>query len=342
MPKPYMSITGVTNPLFLSLNTSHSASVSTLNVECSSYSLNIGDFITADIGYDDNHKKVFSGFVKSTGKKVPDQTYTITAMDKMVRAVDFFIVSSNPSAPFTRENIKAEDLVEDLMNEASLTDFTFDATSFRFAVHNPLEVNLVSAYDYSKMVADLLTWHLYCDEDGTVHFDNRKPHVMVAGSPESDQPGFQADPVGHNNQIIGVDTILTLNHTKSEKDLRNRIVVYGTEGVYATASRATTIDPDTGGYVTVLPGGYYKSAALATWIIDDNNTAQDTADYNLKLMNRLSVELSMSVIGDPNLLARKVVHVHEPSLGVDGDYYIFTAEHNMGSDGYVTNMILRK
>ena len=342
MPKPYMSATGITNPLTITLNTSHSASVSIATIECTSYSLEIGDYIAISLGYDGSGTKVFEGYVKSTSKKVPEQTYSITAEDVLVRAVDYFLVSTNPDNPFTRHNISAEDLVGDLLAEASLTDYDYDSTSFTFATKQNLEVNLVSAYDYCKMIADLLTWHLYADEDGTVHFINRKPHVMVAGSPEDDQPHFQADPVGHNNKILDNTTILTLNHTKSEKDLRNRIVVYGTEGVYASSSRSDSYDPDVRDFVNVLPGGYYKSAALATYIIDDNDMADKTADYNLKLLNRLSVELSAVVIGDPDLLARRVVHIHEPFLDIDDDYYIFSAEHNISNAGYTTNLLMRK
>ena len=339
MPKPYISATGISNPISLTFNTSHSASVSIATIECTSYSLEIGDSIDIYLGYEGDYRRVFRGYVKSTGKKVPEQIYTITAQDVLVRAVDYFLVSTNPDNPFTRHNIRAEDLIEDLLAEAHLTDYDGDSTNFTFATRQNLEVNLVSVYDYCKMVADLLTWHIYADENGTVHFYNRKPHVMIAGSPESSQPGFRADTV---LKTVDDSTILTLTHTKSEKDLRNRIVVYGTEGVYASSSRSDSLDPDTQSYIDVLPGGYYKSAALATYIIDDNDMADKTADYNLKLLNRLSVELSATVIGDPDLVAREVIHIHEPILGIDSNYYIFSAEHNISNAGYTINLLMRK
>lgn len=342
MSKPYISATGITNPVGLNLNTSHSASMTIASIECTSYNLNIGDSIDIYLGYVGDYQKVFSGYVKQITKKVPDLTYTITAYDVLTRAVDFFIVSENPDSAFTRRNIRAEDLVEDLLALAQLTDYDSDSTSFTFATRQDMQVNLVSAYDYSKMIADLLTWHLYADASGTVHFVNRKPHVMVAGSPESDQPHFNADPVGHDNKIIDNTTILTLSHSKSEKDLRNRVVVYGADDVSGSASHHSSIDPDTGGYVEVLPANYYKSAVLATYIIDSDDTANDTASYNLKLLNRLSSEISMTVIGDPDLIARTVVHVHQPFLDINGDYYIFSAEHVVSNAGYTVNMLLRK
>lgn len=341
MTKPYISATGITTPLSLTLNTSHSASCSMATIDCVSHSLEIGDSIDVYLGYDGVGTKVFTGYVKGTDKKTPNNTYTINAYDVMTRAVDYFIVSDNPDNPFKRRNISAEDLVEDVMALASLTDYNYDPTYFTFAINADAEVNLVSSYDYSKMIADLLTWHLYADSDGTVNFVNRKPHVMVAGSPESDQPGFVADPVG-GIKTVNDSTILTLTHTKSEKDLRNRIVVYGSEGVFGNAQRATSFDPDTQSYVTVLPGGYHKSAVLATPIIDSDSIAEDAADYNLKLLNRLSVELSMTVIGDPDLMARSVIHVTNSMLNIDADYYIFTAEHNISNTGYTVNMLLRK
>ena len=337
--KPYISANGITNPISLTLNTSHSASVSIATIDCTSYSLEIGDAITIYIGYEGDYNKVFTGYVKQTSKKVPDQTYTIVAHDKLVREVDYFIVSSNPDTPFTRRNVKAEDLVEDVLALAQLTDYDYDATSFTFGKVYDVEVNLVSSYDYCKMIADLLTWHLYADEDGTVHFINRKPHVMVAGSPEASQPGFSADsPI----KTVNDSTILTLSRTLSEKDLRNRIVVYGSEGVYASSQSSNSWNPETQSYQQVLPGGYYKSAVLATYIIDSNGVADDTADYNLKLMNRLSSEISMTVVGDPDLLARRVVTINETKLGINMDYYIFSAEHTISNAGYVVNMLLRR
>lgn len=340
MFKPYISATGITNPLGMNLNTSHSASMSIVSIECTSYNLNIGDSIDVYLGYEGNNQKVFSGYVKQVSKKVPDLTYTITAYDVLTRAVDFFIVSENPDSAFTRRNIKAEDLVEDLLSLAQLNDFHSHSTSFTFATRQEMQVNLVSVYDYCKMIADLLTWHLYADADGTVHFVNRKPHVMVGGSPESDQPHFVADtPI----KTVDNSTILTLSHSKSEKDLRNRIVVYGADDVYGSASRHSSIDPDTGDYVTVLPANYYKSAVLATYIIDSDSTANNTAEYNLKLLNRLSSEVSMTVIGDPDLVARNVITINNPQLGINNyNYYIYSAEHVVSNSGYTVNMLLRK
>lgn len=339
MSKLYANITNVTYPISVNVNHSHGSAVSIATINCANHSLNIGDSIDVDIGYPTDHARVFRGYVKQIERKVPDDTYTITAHDVLVRAVDYFVVSSNPENPFTRSNISAEDLVRDVLAEASLTNYDYDATFFTFAPSSDVEVNLVSAYDFCKQIADLLTWHLYADQNGQVHFVQRKPNVMVAGSPEEDQPGFTVDiPFA----TITNSQILNISHKKSEKDLRNRMVVYGSTGVYASAQSANSYDPDTGTSYAVLPGGYFKSSVLATAMITTNSMAQTTADYNLQLYNKLSSELFMTVVGDSNYLARRVVTIVQPDLGLNGDYYIYSSEHSWGKDGYTVNLILRK
>jgi len=329
MSNLYCSITNLTNVLNVNVSMSHVSAVTTAVIEAIGSTLSIGDSITIDLGYNDNHAQIFEGYVKSIDKNVPENTYTITAHDVLVRAIDFFVVSTDPEDPFTRSNISAEDLIEDVLELAGITGLDADPTNFVFATASEAEVNLVSAYDYCKFIADFLTYHLYADTTGTVHFLNRKPYVMEAGSPESSQPGFVAD---SSSGTIDDTKILTFTYKESEQDLRNRVVVYGSPGVYAEAS-------DSSPY---LPGGYYKSVAFATPLIDQTSYAQAAADYNLLILNRLTRQISMTVIGDPDYLARRVFTVQESILSIDDDYYILIAEHLWSKSGYTVNMELRK
>ena len=329
MSKLFAAVTNTSNLDSIIVNTAHTAATSTAIINAKNTSLNLGDAIAVDLGYDTDHAQIFSGFVKQVEKRAPDNTYTITAHDVLIRAIDYFIASSNPEEPFSRRNIRAEFLVRDLLELAGLTNYIYDATFFTFAVSSVAEVNLVSSYDYCKNIADLLTWHLFADQSGFVHFENRKPHVMLAGSPESQQPGFVADtPIA----TITDPQILNITHMISERDLRNRVVVYGSTGIYAEASESSPY----------LPSGFYKTAVLATPLIDRQNIAQDSADYNLALFNRLTEQVSMGILGNWRYTARNVLTINESILGFNKDMYILIAEHNWSKNGYVVTMDLRR
>lgn len=330
MDELYASITGITQPLNINVSESHNGSTSTAVIECVSHSLNIGDSISVDLGYTTNHSVVFNGYVKEISRSVPNNTYTIMAHDVLIRAVDFFIASTNPDQPFSRNNIRAEDLVEDVLALAGLTNYTSDPTHFTLAINTVAEVNLVSAYDYCNSIADLLAWHLYADRNGLVHFIDRKPYVMGG-----DSSVFTLNDTSIYN-------ILTFTHKLSERDLRNKVVVYGSTGVYASASQATSYNPITDSYQQILPTGFYKTAVAASPLINETSLAQSAADYNLDLYNRLSSNISLSVIGDPSLEARTVVAVDESITGINDNYYVYLAEHTWGADGYIVNLDLRK
>lgn len=326
MNKLYADVTGITSPISINVSENHGASTSTAIIECVSHSLDIGDSITVDMGFTTDHDVVFTGYVKDISRKVPNNTYTITANDVMTRAVDYFIASSNPDQPYSKTNILAEDLVRDLMEMAGLNDFNYDPTYFTLAVNSVAEVNLVGAYDYANSIADLIAWSLYADEAGTVQFVDRKPYVV-----DSDTPF----------KTLTTTNFLSLTPNLTEKELRNRVVVYGSTGVYAEAKRATSYNPVTGNYEQVLPSNYYKTAVASSSLITVTALAQDAADYNLELYNRLQSIVSATILGDTSIRARKVIHVTDTITGIDGDYYIFMTEHSWSNNGYIVNLELR-
>ena len=88
---------------------------------------------------------------------------------------------------------------------------------------------------------------------------------------------------------------------------------------------------------------YYKTAVLASPIITDQGFAQDACDYNLSLMNRLSVEVSVSMEGNPNLACRNCVTLNQTVLDntVNRLWYIYQLEHNWSTQGYITTGTLR-
>jgi hypothetical protein len=284
--------------------------------------IDVGSAITIYLGYSDlaTQNKVFSGYVKNVVKSQSPTIYEITCANAMVRAVDYFIASSDPDSPYSKKNITAEDVVKDLMAMAGLTNYDGDTSYFTFATTDTgiIEVNLVSSYDYSKFIADLIAWHVYADINGRVHFLKRDPFPQVG-----DVSSLTLD----NSNLTDV------SYWRSDRDLRNRVVVYGAADVYATAQAASSY----------LPVGFYKSVAVgAPDVIDNQTMAQMSADYNLVKLNRLTIGGSATIIGDSSIKCRDCVTVNKADIGMTGLWYVYGLEHSFSKDGFKSAMDLRK
>ena len=305
----------------------HNDAAPIITVKATTTTIDIGDAFAVSLGYVGDCPNIFNGYVKAIDKSSSPTEYTITAYGTMIRAVDYFLASSNPDNPFSRQNIAAEDLVGDLMEECGLTSYGYDTTHFIFATQAPLEINLVSIYDYCKMIADTLAWHLYADKNGKVWFVERKPHLVS----------------GDVSSLTLVDTqISNEQYTIGERDLRNRVVVYGRNSIHAEAKDSESYDPVTETDRQILPAGFYKTVlASADWI-DTQSMAQMAADYNLDLLNRLTVEATVTIEGNPNIEARDVITLNSSKLGINTDFYVYTVDQNWSSSGYTTTLTLRK
>lgn len=328
----YCDVTNTTVNSFTTVNVTdnHDAPISTATIETTSTGLTLGDSVEVDMGYSDDHEVIFTGYVKQIEEKFsPDHLYVITAYNNLVRAQDFFIASSTPESALSYQNIAAETLVYNLMVLAGLTSFTYDTTYFTFGINNAFEINLVSVIDYTRTIADLLTWSIWADSAGTVHFENRKPYVMLDQYPENAQPGWQEDvPTGF--QLNTATNMIDFNLTVSERNLRNKVVVYGKDTIGATASASSPY----------LPVGFYKTAVLAfPQLVDDTELAQSIADYNLDLLNRITYNLSTVIVGDPSLRARTVISCNDSGYpDITGDWYVFSCDHTFSAQGYTTNI----
>jgi hypothetical protein len=329
MSNPTFSATNCTNPITIQVNQSHGAPYAVCMIEAENFSGDIGDEIQADMGYDGTNTKKFTGYVKEIQRKVPDKTWSITAYDKLVRAVDYMLVSSNPETPFSRSNILIENLVRDIMAEAGLGSFSTTSSYYTVAVHNAVEIDMVSAYDYSKTIADMMSWGLWCDENGVVQFKNRKPFVMdgstgeIGDTPDTPLAGY----------TINNTNTLNYSFTVDEKNLRNRVVVRGGLGIYAERS-------DSSPY---LPAGFYKTTAIgAPQLIDTQAMADDVAEINLNRFNHLTESFDCTVEGSPLLSARQVLTVADNILGISGNFYVYTCNQVVSKQGYVVQLNLRR
>ena len=328
-------ITNTSDILSINVTQSHDAACSVSTFTCVNTTLDVGDYIEVKVGFDGSTSTVFKGYVKQINRNIPDNTYDITAHDVMTRAVDYFIVGTNPEKGYVYRNITAHALIQTVLQMAGLSSFDFDNTYFTFGIENDVEVNLVSSYDYSRMISDIIAWKVWATMNGVIKLKNRKPYPMDGAS---GQPGDVADtPI----KTITDSSIYKINYGFHERDLRNKMVVYGVENLYKESKKATSLDPATGSYRQILPSGYYKASVLASPLIDDGGFAQKACNYNLALYNKLTYELNMTIEGDPDLESKKTVTISSTKGGVSGDWYIYQLEHSWSSSGYVTNMLLK-
>lgn len=324
----YATASNVTGILGITVNETHSATNTVATIECTGFTGNVGSDMVIDLGYTTSHGTIFTGYVKSIERNVPENLYSITASDKLIRACDFFIVPDSPTTAFTRTNISAEDLVEDVLELAGLLTVDSDPTSYTLAVNGTIaEVKLISSYDYCKSIADLIAWHLWAGRDGTIHFKNRKPYVMTG---DSGQPQDVAD-VAMSGKLITETNSVNSVYRVSEVDLRNKVVVWGYGEITATASEESSW----------LPDDFYKTVLFSSEIVDTQEMANATAAYNLYALHRLTREITVAVEGDYELEARKVVHVELADLGINEDMYMFSTNHTWSAAGYETSLVLR-
>jgi hypothetical protein len=337
MIRLYANVTGINQSdiLDVSVTGSFGSSFSQGKISCINHSLNLGDLVTIDIGYEADHGQTLIGYVKAIDRDVPNNTYVISISDKMTRAVDFLIASTDPTVPYTFSNKLAEDIISDLMVMCGLTSvLTPSGTSyFTLATTEPAEVNLVTVYDYSSSIANILAWNLYSDQNGNIIFMNRKPYVMYG---DSGQPG-DTDGIGDTDIGVTITTggdnknIISVSHSTSEKDLRNKVLVYGSANIYAEASAVSPY----------LPTGFYKTIVAGLEALDSQDLAQDAANYNLQLYNRLTQSFQVSCLGNYRLFPYKVITLTDSYTGVNQLAFIYSCQHSWSKDGYVCQMELR-
>jgi len=312
----YMAATNTSNITSINVVGSHGMQTATATIEALNTTLDIGDSVSVNIGYDDDHGTVFTGYVSSISKSEANLKYTINALDTLKRAMDYFIVSSNPETPFSRSNITAENLVHDILELAGITNYDGHSSSFTFAVQNPVEINLTSAYDYCKFIADLLAWHIYADLNGQVHFMDRKPYITG---------GDTSSYTKHINQILNLD------YSEDANNLRNRVVLYGANGLVAEASAVSPY----------LPAGFYKSCVVSAAIIDSQSYADTCVAYNLDLYNRLTKAVTATILGDHSIIPRTGLTLHVEVAKLNDLWYVYGVSHTINETGYITELELR-
>lgn len=337
----YASIPGVTGIEQINVSQSYGQTSAVAQITCTSTSLDLNDPISIDLGYDDDHGTIFTGRIKAVERSRAEGTIKLTCRDILVDAADYFLVADNPEQPWSRSNISAEDAVGDLLAEAGITNYSPNVPlSFTYAIHAPLEFNLISIMDAIGEICRTLVWHVYADNE-IVYFTDVKPYYRSGNDKDTEygQMGNTDDVISHyisNDNIIDPPArkkiIKNLEYTFSDDDLRNRVVVYGREGVAADASIPSPY----------LPPDFYKTAVIASSLIDSSEMAAQTANFNLALYNRLTETVNLECLGDRTIKARQFVNLVDATTGVSGNWFVETASHTIGKDGYVVRLALRK
>jgi hypothetical protein len=270
--------------------------------------LDIGDDIEITIGYVGDTAKLFHGTVKAIEAANLPGMYSMQCLDDLWRAKEYWFVPEDLDNPWSRSNITAEDLAEDILAECGIVDFSADWVSgFTFATGTePVEIKLVAAADPLNWINEITGGHIYADNTGTVHYDDIEPIPGVSTATLT---------TGNNGQLIFTD------YTKSDENLRNRVVVFGAPGISASADAVS-------GH---LPANFYKTAIISHGMIDTQAMAQAAADLNLTLLNRLTEGVVVECEGDPDIDCRDTITVTEAWTGVAGDWFVLAATHTFES-----------
>lgn len=311
----YASVTSCSGVQNVSIESGYSMFTANATVECATTSLTVGDAISIDMGYTDNHQAVFAGYVKKVNSVRPDGIYQITAADVLVRAVDYFIAADDPENPLTYHSIDDRNLVNSLLGECGLSTVSSQPSpSFTFGT-NPdgAKFNLQTVAEAVQFVCNV-TGRLCWAEGSTIYYADRKPY-KVPGDTVVD-----TWTTGASGQIINI------NKETDNSKVRNRIVVYGKSPLHAEASASSP-------YVVVD-----QTSVIAHELLDVQAICDATAAVNLEILNRLSVVYTIDLEGSAGVLPRSVYHITESFTDADEDVFIYRVSHSLSSSGFVTNV----
>lgn len=306
----YASVTGCSNIISVEVQESFSAITATATVECDTTTLNLGDEITIDIGYASDHGVVHKGFVKKITRTRPENTFTIESADVLIRSVDYFIAADDPEHPFQRNNITSLNLVRDLLALAGITNVTTVEPGPAILTWGTNEdgarFNLQTVADAVRFIADMSGNHLFYDRDADlVQFQARRPYVF-----DGDVATLTFTDTGASRNIIDC------RYESGTDKTRNVCKIYGRGDITA---RKRADNP----YLVVD-----QAVVIAHELISSSSVAQQIADYNLELLNRLTETYTITLEGDHNIAARLIADLTESFSGASGrDVFLYAVSH---------------
>jgi len=305
--------------LSLETNEGYKQTTARCSIETNSVTgVGLNDTVAITIGYEEDHAILFRGYVDDISESRLPGTYEIACRDVLKLAIEHFIVSTDLENPWSRENIVAENLVRDILLEASISNYSGEVTAFTFGTSCPAEFNLMSSWDGINLICNILAYHCYA-EDGTVYFKRIFPVPAAVAE--------KTFTVGDTGEISYIE------YGYNTDNLRNKVVVFGRDGIYAEAS---VVSP-------YLPAGFYKTAIVSSDLIDQQSMADAAAQYNLELYNKLTEYAKLSIIGDHTMRCRDTIAVTEPFTEmVAKKWFVYAVTHKIMDNKYTTELNLSR
>jgi len=317
-PETTVPLTGIVG---LEVAEGHGQTTGRASIEMSNLdNVTLNKRISINMGFEDGHGLMFVGYIDEITTTRPPGHYTLECRDLLKKAVEHFLVTTDIEDPWSRTNIPAEDLVGDLLAEAriDISHYHKVETLFTFGVEGPAEFNLMSSWDAINTICNILAYSCWC-ENGEIYFDRVFP--------VPDGPATHAFAVGEDGDIISID------YGYNTENLRNQVVVFGKEGIYAEASIPSPY----------LPDDFYKTAIVSSELIQTQGMADKSAEYNLDLYNKLTENLRVDAEGDCTVRCRDTVSVTEPYTEMDEAlWFVYSITHRVDNSGYTMSMNLTR
>jgi hypothetical protein len=271
----------------------------------------LGKQVTASLTVGAISGQIFSGYIDDVSYARFPEIYEITASNDLRLAKEHWLVPANLENPWSRSNIAAETLVRDLLAEAGLTNYSGTSSGFTFGTSSPAEFSIMSVLDAVEQINNILAYTLY-EDASTIYWKQLFPVPSGAAS-------------------FTFSTFSSISKTTGTENLRNKVVVFGKDGIRAEASAVSAY----------LPSGFYQTAIVSSELIGSQSMADQSASYNLQLYNKLTEQLKIDIEGEPRVKARDTVHITYAPLSIDEDWFVYSLQHSF-SDTFTTSMILRK
>jgi len=308
----YLAASGCSAVRHIDTDASYGKFSSSAIVECDATTLTMGDAITIDAGYTDQHQNIFEGYVAKIEYLRPDNLIRLTCYDRLILAANYFIVADDPEAPFQRNNILSFDLIKDLLALASplLTTDIYDDTSLTFTWgtnDDGARFNLQSVADACNFIAQTTGNILYCGPSGHIHFSPRKPYAEAG---DTSTHSFTSGSVSPN--------IIDIQYSAATDKTRNVVKIFGKTPLSAQASAPNS-------YLVVD-----QTMVVASDMLDTDELCQGAADVNLELLNHLTESLDLTVIGDPSVRVLGIADVTDDFIGFSArKVFLYKVAHNI-------------
>jgi len=303
----------------ISMEITGTSGISRFSFQTRSSAFSLNDAVTIYAGFEDEGATLVTGaLVDTVTAEQPPGLYRIEGRDKLKKALDYFIVAASlDEADFFNPRLdngstSPTAIIDDILDLCGLGSVTGSAAGWELgSATDGTPFQLISAWDAIQQVCSIGAWRVWVSAAGNIIF------------------GPITTPVGDGGTLaVGDDgEILSAAYSKSDDDLRNKIVAIGANGDYlATASAVSPY----------LPAGFYKTAVISTDLIGSQSAADATAAANLTALNRLTERTTLECTG-VGVELYNTVGVTEPFTSAPGGM-ITSVTHTIDNNGYRTRL----